>query len=196
MEGCLTLHLVHLYQASTPSSPERLTEKRAHLAAAPVAPAPRSPGLVAPRRPRPSLRTHRSHQCKGGLTLTPAGLALRSQPLLFRGLSPGGLAVLPAPLLGRRHRHPLSSPDLCHQSPPGALLLTKRVAAHLDRGQAKLHQSAMHGQVAHLADRAMRIRGLRAAQPPLATVFFQVTETINKSRQLASSTPRGRLGLK
>ena len=40
---------------------------------------------------------------KGGLTLAPAGLALRSQPLLFRGLSPGGLAVLPA--MGGRGAH-------------------------------------------------------------------------------------------
>ena len=39
---------------------------RARLAAAPARRSPRSPGLVAaPRRPRPSLRTHRSHQSQG-----------------------------------------------------------------------------------------------------------------------------------
>ena len=90
---------------------------------------------------------------KGGLTLAPAGLALRSLLLLVRGLSPGGLAVLLAPLLGRRHRHPLSSSDLCVQSPPGALLLTKRVAAHLDRRQAKLRTIRVPRQCAHLAGR-------------------------------------------
>ena len=94
--------------------------------------------------------TGRGGRREGGVTLALAVLSLRSPFLCFIGFPPRGLAVLPAALLGRRHRHLSSSPELCHQSPPGAQLRTERVEAHLDRRQAKLRGISICRKGSHL----------------------------------------------
>ena len=83
-------------------------------------------------------------------TLALAVLSLHSLILCFLRLCLGSLDVLPATLLGRRHRHMRSSPELYDQSPPGAQLRTERVGAHLDRRQAKLRAIGICSRGSHL----------------------------------------------